>query len=292
MDFCTLDTNNCNSGYSPSYGLPACSCSCVKSEQGGEYQPQGEPEVSVTEKSCEDSDGGKNYDKQGIVTITEKDLSEDYKEKCLTSNYLREYYCKENNTLGYENHYCGDEYSCEDGRCIRCEPNCVGKDCGSDGCGSTCGSCSASEYCVSGKCVCVPDCSGKECGPDGCGGNCGICASNYKCEEGICVKEEQKRLCVDSDGGMEYDVGGKVVLSSGKEYTDYCLIGRILKEYYCKEGNLRYTYHFCEGGCGDGACGSGTQVARFTITGHAVKDMNENRGFFERIFEAALVFFS
>jgi hypothetical protein len=36
--------------------------------------------------------------------------------------------------------------------------------------------------------ACEPDCTGKECGSDGCGGSCGTCAGDAICqqEEGIC----------------------------------------------------------------------------------------------------------
>jgi hypothetical protein len=44
-------------------------------------------------------------------------------------------------------------------------------------------------YCKAGVCVaCSPDCQGKECGDDGCGGTCGTCSDAQTCnEEGKCV---------------------------------------------------------------------------------------------------------
>lgn len=35
--------------------------------------------------------------------------------------------------------------------------------------------------------ACVPDCAGKECGSDGCGGSCGSCPTGTHCENGRCV---------------------------------------------------------------------------------------------------------
>ncbi|GEM_PF-2403853 len=35
--------------------------------------------------------------------------------------------------------------------------------------------------------VCVPDCSGKDCGTDGCSGSCGSCAGGFTCSSGSCV---------------------------------------------------------------------------------------------------------
>jgi formylglycine-generating enzyme len=49
------------------------------------------------------------------------------------------------------------------------------QDCGADACNG-------------GACVCAPQCSGKQCGSDGCGGTCGSCGSNLECNaSGVCV---------------------------------------------------------------------------------------------------------
>ncbi len=58
-----------------------------------------------------------------------------------------------------------------------CVPNCEQKQCGPDGCGGSCGWCSASASCQGGTCVvvdgCTPECAGLMVGePDGCGGVC------------------------------------------------------------------------------------------------------------------------
>ena len=91
---------------------------------------------------------------------------------------------------------CHAGYSCDlgygsstYGKCV-CTPNCNGKNCGSDGCGGSCGTCVDSGICASGTCACKPNCSttGAKCGYDGCGGSCGICASPQTCNaSGQCV---------------------------------------------------------------------------------------------------------
>ena len=71
-----------------------------------------------------------------------------------------------------------------------CEPNCVNKECGDDGCGNQCGYCSSGETCTSGECVssCTPNCNGKQCGDNGCGGSCGSCGFGLTCNNsGQCV---------------------------------------------------------------------------------------------------------
>jgi hypothetical protein len=71
-----------------------------------------------------------------------------------------------------------------------CMPDCVGKKCGPDGCGGSCGGCPQGLECNDvGKCeeVCVPDCSDeKVCGDDGCGGACGTCSEGWACADGLC----------------------------------------------------------------------------------------------------------
>ncbi|GEM_PF-4702445 len=61
---------------------------------------------------------------------------------------------------------------------VSCDPvdNCVGRTCGPDGCGGSCGTCADSwDSCVEGQCFCIPSCEGEVCGPNGCGGECGYC---------------------------------------------------------------------------------------------------------------------
>jgi hypothetical protein len=83
-----------------------------------------------------------------------------------------------------------------------CTPNCIGKECGPDGCGgscgqcpydycssggqcedSTCGVCPSPLICIDGQC-CDASCDGKVCGTSGCGFSCGKCPFD-------------KPLCVD-----------------------------------------------------------------------------------------------
>lgn len=80
--------------------------------------------------------------------------------------------------------------------CVKpCEPACIGKQCGGNGCGGTCGECdnSAKSQCSSaGLCVggCAPSCADKVCGDDGCGGACGACSKGNTCSVlGQCVPE-------------------------------------------------------------------------------------------------------
>ena len=71
-----------------------------------------------------------------------------------------------------------------------CVPACAAKQCGPDGCGGQCGTCSSGYKCNSkSQCekICVPSCSGKSCGSDGCSGSCGSCSSGYSCSNYKCT---------------------------------------------------------------------------------------------------------
>ena len=96
---------------------------------------------------------------------------------------------------------CPDYESCCSGTCT---PDCVSKDCGDDGCGGSCGTCTEGYSCQGGTCVknqvCVPDCAGKDCGDDGCGGSCGTCTEGYSCQGGTCVKNQ---VCVPDCTGKD-----------------------------------------------------------------------------------------
>jgi len=83
---------------------------------------------------------------------------------------------------------CADTEECTPGGQCRCIPLCDGKECGDDSCGAVCGTCQQNHSCEEGLCVCHPDCENKECGPDGCGGSCGTCGATYlECQAGQCV---------------------------------------------------------------------------------------------------------
>jgi hypothetical protein len=76
-----------------------------------------------------------------------------------------------------------------------CTPNCGIKNCGTDGCGGTCGSCNSGYNCAgNGTCMssaCTPNCGIRNCGMDPvCGTlSCGSCNSGYNCAgNGTCMK--------------------------------------------------------------------------------------------------------
>ncbi|MCK5803167.1 MAG: hypothetical protein KAI66_10060 [Lentisphaeria bacterium] len=159
--------------------------------------------------------------------------------------------CDNNDANGCECDISGTNV-CHNNAC--CTPNCAGKECGSDGCGGSCGTCTLTgETCnSSGLCVCdfnhedcdgvsangcecdvsgtnicynnaccTPNCSGRECGTDGCGGSCGSCGANEECTAGTCECEASHADC-DNNGSCECDVSGPNICHNNTCCTPNC----------------------------------------------------------------------
>jgi hypothetical protein len=130
------------------------------------------------------------------------------------------------------------------GGCQPCQPDCTGKECGSDGCGGKCGICPPNAECDDGECIipCVPKCSGKECGQDGCGGSCGTCLDDHVCNlYGQCIF-----VCEPDCTGKECGSDG-CTGSCGKCEDAGCLDGKCVPDICVPE---------CDGKqCGDDGCG-------------------------------------
>ena len=84
----------------------------------------------------------------------------------------------------------------------------------------------------------------------------------YGCVDGVCKKAEGNDestgiVCVDSDGGKDYETYGKVIHGSGEtaEY-DTCESETVLKEYFCGKGYFASETYECPSGCLNGACAS------------------------------------
>ena len=103
---------------------------------------------------------------------------------------------------------CPANAECTQGKCVPiCEPDCTGLACGMDPCGKkNCGTCPADHECKYGKCIpppCVPDCEGKECGSDGCNGKCGTCEVDVACIDGVCTPGACAPECDGKDCGED-----------------------------------------------------------------------------------------
>jgi hypothetical protein len=96
---------------------------------------------------------------------------------------------------------CTGQESCIDSLCV-CQPDCMGAECGSDGCGGQCGECPANDVCLVDATCCTPECEGKDCGMNGCGGSCGQCDGNGFCQDGLCCYPQcENKVCGDDGCG-------------------------------------------------------------------------------------------
>lgn len=108
-----------------------------------------------------------------------------------------------------------------------CEPDCVDKTCGSDGCGGICGYCTYPLVCdAAGLCVevCEPQCEDKVCGPDGCGGQCApgcdedlVCGDDGLCYQAACEPDCTNKVCGEDGCGGDCGIcaSPKVCVSGG-----------------------------------------------------------------------------
>ncbi|MFO0751160.1 MAG: hypothetical protein U1F43_36630 [Myxococcota bacterium] len=137
---------------------------------------------------------------------------------CSGNTHCVEGTCEQNTTTGCTPACTGNTH-CVDGTCednTSCTPQCGGRQCGDDGCGSTCGTCGLNKTCQNGICVNNQTCScnGAECGEDNCGNSCGTCSQTQTCQAG---------QCVDNGGGGDActDIIDCVFADTGcAQYTD------------------------------------------------------------------------
>ena len=148
-----------------------------------------------------------------------------------------------------------------------CAADCTGKNCGSDGCGGSCGDCaltattpvcSAAGVCVATQCV--PNCADSSCGPDGCGGFCGTCGPGSACTLGYCATLVPELSCVGNCGKI---AAGGCSCKAGCSGDSCC--GDLASTCGCQPGctgvlcgpdGCGGSCGVCEGGadCKDGAC--------------------------------------
>ncbi|NMB74635.1 MAG: hypothetical protein GYA21_05835 [Myxococcales bacterium] len=106
-------------------------------------------------------------------------------------DYLCEQGCRDGACLGCQPEWKDlSVCDCTPGPCLGCDGQKLQDDgCGNQrqaACSLPPTGCAEGEICHQGTC-CRPSCQGRQCGTDGCGGSCGDCAGNETCQDGRCV---------------------------------------------------------------------------------------------------------
>ena len=158
---------------------------------------------------------------------------------------------------------CSAGFKCNTGtgNCDVCTPSCTGKTCGPDGCGGSCApGCSGGQTCsATGQCqACVPNCAGKSCGNNGCGGSCGSCGPGTSCSP------SNKCVACSTDTDCATSPGGpKCDVGAGK-----CVA--CFSDTDCKaDGSIScdFASHTCNAPCAsDGDCAAVPGSPRCNLT--------------------------
>jgi len=191
---------------------------------------------------CSDSDGGKDLFDKGTATDARRSLSD----ACEDSLQVREAYCTGDSATD-EIFPCPRGYACSDGRCVKapCQDSDNGKDPTVKGAVTAQG--------VSYKDACAGANSVKEyyCAEDAVASEDMACGAGRQCVDGACIES----ACTDSDGGKNATIAGSVVKGSDT-YTDSCIGGGAVKEYYCDGKTVKNETISCQSGysCSEGRC--------------------------------------
>ena len=152
----------------------------------------------------------------------------------------------------FDRHNSSIERTCSSGVCIsQCSPNCNNKECGDNGCGGSCGSCSTGRTCSSGVCVstCTSSCQslGYQCGSQWiCGSylNCGTCSSGQTCSNGICTTactSHYEKRCYSDDVYWYNSCGNREGREENCDSDERCHDGECERD--CKNKDEKECYN-------------------------------------------------
>ena len=114
----------------------------------------------------------------------------------------------------------------------RCKPNCAERACGTDGCGGSCGTCTAGQVCARGEC-CVPEPKGATCAGR-CGSrrnNCGQSVECATCDAGqVCLSNGSCAIACTANG----DCGACGCSNPDIEGNHHCIAGPLMPFVTCE----------------------------------------------------------
>jgi hypothetical protein len=224
---------------------------------------------------CNETDGGIDLEKRGKTSKG----NESFLDYCVDDQQLVEYTCLDND-VDFATFICGENRTCEDGRCVVItEPESVPDQVcrgpltvnTSKRENATWNGTVYKDLCVESKIVKDYYCrDGKleslnnQCDP------------GFSCKDGICMKEI--RLCTDSDGGINLSVRARVIVSRGFTvmYDDWdeCIDEGSLREHYCLEDD--------NGNSSVEECGPGFKCAGGRCLESNCQETDEGRDIYER----------
>ncbi|MBL7050528.1 Hint domain-containing protein, partial [Candidatus Woesearchaeota archaeon] len=106
-----------------------------------------------------------------------------------------------------------------------------------------------------GGAICIPDCVGKECGDDGCGGSCGeTCGNGETCSNGQCCDTCQS---LGYSCGTHSDGCDGTITCGSCSVEWVCHGDDYRKKEYCDSGTCITTSQQCSNGCSNGQCNGG-----------------------------------
>lgn len=200
---------------------------------------------SEVEASCEDTDGGQNLTRRGIVKVANATGTKNYTDDCYSEATVIEYYC-DGDGMAMKKVTCPDGSTCVSGACAQneCDDSDDGKNATEKGT-VTVGSDEFVDKCKDDTSVTEYYCSGsleKSVTIE--------CDSGDVCVSGACVGPCEETDDVD-------DIYDKGTTTQGEdEYTDKCKTASTLTEYYCEDNVIESKSASCPSDytCLDGAC--------------------------------------
>jgi hypothetical protein len=198
--------------------------------------------------TCEDSDGGLNWEDIGTVTLTFDDgNSREFEDYCIDETHLMEMRCV-NDMLRGARFTCHENYFCDAGVCIEEESLCTETDGGQDYYtkGTTTGLLNGVEYSGTDECGDIGELQEFYCDGDNVNNEFVSVPDDYVCDAGVGAFEEFEGPCTDTDGGQDYYAKGTATgILSGVNYQaiDRCdgETGE-LYEVYCDGNYVRHEF--------------------------------------------------
>jgi hypothetical protein len=187
---------------------------------------------------CTDTDGGLNYSVRGVVEGDKED-------KCLSTNRLKEWYCK-NNRGESSMFIC--PIGCSNGAC-RPVPTTSTTSTTST---TTTSTTTTSTTATTTTTLAVEE-STTTTLPEGSTVSSSTTTSTSTTATTSSTATTLAAECTDSDGGRYFNVKG-VTASKMGTHTDACIGYKRIQEWYCSGGKSRSAYSRCQYGCADGAC--------------------------------------